>query len=259
MNKLERLAKAPMTASTAEFLIQEYDQIGISVDDFAQTLPSQATIIDIAAGRSNFGVEIARRRDDITWINLDVKYDNHEDRTTLQNVAPQNVLYLPGDALSLPSDLKQQFDRVYSYYFIPHLLRVRRDIGKHALTGMQALLKPSGELFVGPTNGPRYEVSTPQKHHAVSLDADSSNEAIESVLDSLTPPRLRSLVLDAMDVSGVSTFSTQRLNGSEQSHLPLLFDHRTETYHKIMSKRGIALASRLALGFLKRDTFDELV
>ncbi len=253
MNKIERLAKAPMSSSSADFLVQEYESKGTTIDSFAEGLPRKASIIDVASGLSDFGLEIARRRDDITWVNFDIKYEDPESFAALKKDAPDNLIFVSGDALALSQDTPGEFDRVYSYCFLPHVLRINRNLGGRALTSMITLLNPTGLLMAGPTS---VDVGS-EARRVVSIAANQSRTVIDEALDALTIPRRRAIVHDAMDASGVSIFSSERVDPEDYTKLPILFDHRSETYHHLVSKQGFLLAGRLATGFLQRNKFEE--
>lgn len=252
MDKLERLATAPMTGSSAEYLTEVYGGAGTTINQFASALPTNARVADIAAGRSNFGSEIAARRTDIIWLYVDRQYADPQKATQLPSPLPDNVHPIASDGL-MPGLAPRSFDRVYSSRFVEHLVEIRSDLGKQALRAMLTLLKPDGILTIGPTH--RRLSSHGFSRKAVELRADASDEAIEQAAWAMSLSRARRLALGAMNASGVSVFTAKRLDPAGKGRR--LFDHRDETYHRLASWRGLQLAGRLALGFAQRHKFEE--
>lgn len=257
MNKLERLATAPMTASAAGFLAEVYGGPGTTIDDFAESLPADATVMDVGAGRSDLGLEVASRRPDVLWVNADIQYGFHDKVWPLIAVAEEacadKLQFTGRDVLTLPGDLAGRFDRVYSYNLTSHLLHIRRDLGRRAVDGMTGLLESDGALSIGPVHG-RTRAGN-EGRRAVELQASASEAEREAALDALTMSRLQGLVLDATNASGVSILPADRFRPGAEGHL--LFDHRDETYHRLLTSEGLRLAARLAAGFTQSNKFDE--
>lgn len=243
MNRLEYIATAPMTGSSAEFLAQQY--AGGTIDEFADSLPPAAHAIDFAAGRSGFAAEVARRRTDTHWVNFDIQYDDPDKVVPLQSVAPANVDFMAGDILAIPEALRGRFDRGYNY--ISHVLRADRELGRQAVQSMLGTLKPTGSLSIGPTNA---KMTSSARWNTVQLSADASSQTIEDALDAMTSPRAAGRVYDAMAVSGVGIYPAGRFQPGRRGLV--LSNDSAETFHRLLSPRGLLLAGKLATGFLRK-------
>lgn len=245
MNRLEQLATGPMTASSAEYLAQQYADL--SVDEFVRSLPAEAYVVDFAAGGSDFGAQVARRLPNAHWVNFDIQYDNPDKVDPLRAAAPTNLAFMTGDILAIPETLRGRYDRAFSYNYLPHVLRVDRELGRKAVRGMLGVLKPTGSLALGPTNA---KMNSSARWNTVELAADASTEAIEDALDVMTAPRPAARVYDAMAISGVGIYPAGRFEPGKRGLV--LSSDGGETLHRPLSSKGLLLAGKLAVGFLRR-------
>ncbi len=144
--------KAITTDRPAELLARKhgYD----SIAQFAEELPEGARILDVGAGTSPFGKEVAKLRPDITWINFDYSYQNPEILEEAEYGAPSNVEHIPGDATRLDEVFEaESFDSVFSYWLMPHLSLDNAEPAKRTAEAMVLVTKPGGQISVGPIVG----------------------------------------------------------------------------------------------------------
>ena len=187
MNRLENFEQSLSTASSADYLAELYGQ-GSGIDEFAMALPQNARIADVGAGLSDFGYQVAARRPDISWTNVDIHYEasrahpQHDLIERAKAIAPQNLSFVTASALELPDELYAQ-DKVYSYNLVTHLQRIDRNLGRQALTGMVDLLNDGGQLMVGPTNA---KMASSERWNVTTLPADASSEEITLAQELLT-------------------------------------------------------------------------
>lgn len=246
-----------MTASAAGYLAEVFGGEGTTIDEFAGSLPPAAKVLDIGAGRSDLGLAVALRREDVDWVNLDVQYGSDEKRGPLEAAAEeagvQNLRFVPGSVLALPDYLRGWADNTYVFNLVSHLLHIRRDIGHRAVVGSLDTLDVGGELSMGPIF--RHDHDLGVSMNAVRLGSGSAGREIETALDAMTIPRLKGLVLDATNASGVSIFDARRFDPEATGHL--FFDHHDETCHPPLSLEGAKLAVRLMAGFFQRNRFED--
>lgn len=249
MSRLDNFEQNPITASSADYLAGLYGH-GTDIDEFAGALPRGARIADIGAGLSDFGHQVAVRRPDISWVNVDINYDanrRHPQREQIvqaQAAAPKNLEFVAASVLALPAELHGQ-DGVYSYNLVPHLLRIDRELGNQALTGMVELLNNEGQLMVGPTNA---KMATSERWNVTALPADATSEEIAHALELLATSRSARLYYNAADASGVSLFPARRFDAQGRI---VVSDDGGQTVHSLASKQGVTMAARLALGLLR--------
>lgn len=110
--------KAVTTDRPAEVLAQRHGFE--SVAKLAESLPANALVLDVGAGASPFGKEMAMLRPDVSWINFDYSYQDPAILDEVTNDAPSNVKHVAGDATRLSEIYESEsFDAVFSYWFCP--------------------------------------------------------------------------------------------------------------------------------------------
>lgn len=148
--RLPIYAKAPMTKRTGALFVYEYGSYE-TVEDFADDLPEGARVLDVGAGKSTFGANVARWRDDVEWTNADIRYNIPGMREAVGRHAPPNVRYVPADALRLLDAFEEgEFDRVFSNWLMPHIGMAGRNAGVIAARNMLAVASPDGEVAIAP-------------------------------------------------------------------------------------------------------------
>ncbi|HXE10266.1 MAG TPA: class I SAM-dependent methyltransferase [Verrucomicrobiae bacterium] len=139
-----------MTRRTGALFVHEYGGYE-TVEDFADDLPEGARVLDVGAGKSAFGLNVARWRDDVEWTNADIRYNMPGMRESVGRHAPPNVRYVPADALRLLDAFEEgEFDRVFSNWMMPHISMAGRNAGVIAARNMLAVASPDGEVAVAP-------------------------------------------------------------------------------------------------------------
>jgi hypothetical protein len=141
----------PSTGRTPHFLAKQYGYD--SAKRFADALPEGAVVIDVGSGVSKLGHFVAKHRPDITWVNADLAYANPDLLTEASEGAPDNLEFVAGDVIAFSPELhafRGKADRVYSYWMLPHLSINSPTLAEKAAGTMWELLKPSGQLAIGP-------------------------------------------------------------------------------------------------------------
>jgi hypothetical protein len=141
----------PSTGRTPHFLAKQYGFD--SAVRFADALPEKAIVIDVGAGISRLGHFVTKHRPDITWVNADLAYANPEMLAEASKDAPDNLEFVAGDVIAFSPELhsfRGKADRVYSYWMMPHLSLNNMTLAEKAAGTMWELLKPGGQLAIGP-------------------------------------------------------------------------------------------------------------
>lgn len=193
----------PITARDADFLAMAYtgrtfgglavttvidywpslkeDRVS-SLGRLVGTLPEGAKIIDVGAGRSNFGQVVASMRSDIQWDSFDTCY---ADKSILGKLQEQydKVRYIPGDIRRpLPRDLVGAYDRVFSYWLLPHLSGIPGRGAEQAVSNMIRMLGSSGRMYFGPLFVGGHNTIDSMGDNAVLVDKGAYNEIIRAVI-----------------------------------------------------------------------------
>lgn len=129
-----------------------------SVEYLAESIPSGEKVIDVGAGLSRLGHDVAGLRQDIEWVNFDVAYAQPDKDTKVRKRlgqlvvdAPDNLHYVAGSILNPPEELKpKSFARIFSYWMLPYLIENDPHQGAAAAWNMVRLGKTGGIIRVGP-------------------------------------------------------------------------------------------------------------
>lgn len=123
-----------------------------SVKALANILPENAKVLDVGAGASPFGREVALLRPDITWTNFDYGYYDPAILKEVSTGAPKNLKHVAGDATELSQAFKPNtFDAVFSFWLLPHLSIEDMDPARDAGRAMYNVAKENGIISVGPS------------------------------------------------------------------------------------------------------------
>lgn len=123
-----------------------------SLKALARILPDNARVLDVGAGASPFGREIALLRPDITWVNFDYSYHDPVIYQEVSAGAPDNLEHVAGDATELTTEFKPNtFDAVFSFWLLPHLSLEDTEPAWEAARAMHVVAKEGGLLSVGPS------------------------------------------------------------------------------------------------------------
>ncbi len=119
----------------------------------AESLPKDAHILDLGAADSTFGAEVALLRNDITWINFDLRY--HEARFSQKRSDAPNLYYIAGDAVNLLESFDlESFDAVFSFWLFQYLSLYSDGPAEKAARSTLAAVKQGGLISIGPANHP---------------------------------------------------------------------------------------------------------
>jgi SAM-dependent methyltransferase len=149
--KMQRPDQIPTTGRKAAFLAK---QLGYaSVSEFAKSLPKGAVVLDVGAGISRLGHEVARARPDVAWTNIDPGYTYANIRAIADRDRPTNLRLLTDDIVQGSEGLEAlngKADLLFSYWLLPHLSVESDEPARAAIQHMLEILKPGGKLVVGP-------------------------------------------------------------------------------------------------------------
>lgn len=146
--------QAPTTNRSAGFLAARYEFSGIrKLAKLAEKLPLEATVLDVGAGASPFGKAVAKRRPDITWINLDYSYHDSAILKEVTEDTPPNVQHIAGDATKLHEHFDpESFDATFSYWLFPHLSLESPEPARLAAKSILNVTKMGGSMALGPVS-----------------------------------------------------------------------------------------------------------
>lgn len=141
--------KAVTTERPAEALAQRHGFENVAA--LAESLPSNARVLDAGAGASPFGREVAQLRPDVTWVNFDYSYNDPAILEDIQKSAPKNVEFVAGDVTKLSEMYEpESFDAVFSYWLLPHLSLDNPEPAKEAARAIFDVTKQGGLMSIGP-------------------------------------------------------------------------------------------------------------
>ena len=215
----------------------------------AKSLPENANVLDVGAGASSFGSEIAELRPDISWTNLDYSYQDpaiYEDVT--RNV-PDNVGNTPGDVAELESMYEHEtFDAVFSYMLMSHLSLDDPEIAKKAAKNIFDVTKIGGLISIGPdTSKRRLPTTSPKEAYRLVKDESMDAETFaESIVDKT---RLKGLTQSTQKMANeVATpfFGTTRYTKREE-HVPYVYNPESGDYIHPLSRKGAEIVGKLAV------------
>jgi hypothetical protein len=121
-----------------------------SVEEFAQSFPDDAMAADIGSGVAPLLREVARQREDVQCVCLDLRYDDDSILARAKgDDPPSNVRFVQGDILArdgkFPLPLGE-FDLVLTSRLVTHIELEDRDLAVLALHNMAQLLNPTGSI-----------------------------------------------------------------------------------------------------------------
>lgn len=126
-----------------------------SLKNLAESLPRHANALDVGAGASTLGKEVAKLRPDIHWTNLDYSYYDKQILQDASQGTPPNLKFIAGDAAKLDEFIKPaSMDVVLSYWLFPHLASYDRETALIAASQLYKVAKTGGLMLVGPSKSP---------------------------------------------------------------------------------------------------------
>lgn len=228
--------KAPTTDRSATELAIRYGYLGIT--DLCNSLPKNARILDVGAGASSLGRQIAIKRKDVEVVCFDFSYHDERILSDLERNKPENLHYIPGDIANLVEKYgRNSFDTVFSYWLLPHLALEDRNIAKVGISNLYSVTKYNGELHVGPTRR-----GTLNMLKRVDIN---ENDLIDFAVDQITlSPIMRRFQILSNELT-LSYFGISRYMKRENGRL-YVYDPESETYIKVVSRRGVIVAEAFA-------------
>jgi len=224
-----------------------------SAEEFAESLPSNIEVLDVGAGDSALGHDVAGRRPDIHWTNLDFSYHDPLALNRLQSRAPQNLQFVAGDATRLQEQFEPgRFDTVLSYWLLPHLSVDDRWL---TIEGMAYVAKTGGLISAGPTLNEPISLSLLDpdiQSRTVQIVKPSPNEAglserlADMAVRTQIPPRARRWFLAYHHAATTVIGTNRREQRDPQTGALLTYDADHDTYVPKTSLRGRTI--RLAVG-----------
>lgn len=246
--------KAITTDRSAELLARKhgYD----SIAQLAEELPEGARVLDVGAGASPFGKEVAKLRPDISWVNFDFSYQDPDILKEAEQGAPDNVECIFGDATRLDEVFgAESFNIVFSYWLMPHLSLDNVEPAERVAEAMVMVTKPGGQISVGPIVGKNHFLSIKSGNSLrIYKDEDKSTESyVREIVDATKLSGLsRTLQKNANEVA-TPFFGTTRY-GKREGKVPKIFDPKTGEYVSVISGQGIYTLGRLAVVLAKHAT-----
>lgn len=142
-------AEVTTTGRGADLLAQHHGFN--SARALAAWLPTEARAIDVGAGVSPLGKEIALLRPDVDWTNFDYSYYDPAILARVTHDTPENVTHIAGDATQLEAHVEPgSYDVVLSYWMVQHLALDGTAPAVDAVRGMFSLAKANGYISIGP-------------------------------------------------------------------------------------------------------------
>lgn len=147
-------------------------------------LPENAHVLDVGAGYSPLGTEVARNRPDIRWTNVDINYNSSffSHAQPILEAAPENLTYEQGDATKLTQLYgRRTVDCVFSYWLFVHFDKLNPAVGIKAAKECLNVTKQGGLVSIGPRLGLLRQARTHQTTINKSIEADTDHLANEIV------------------------------------------------------------------------------
>lgn len=223
-----------------------------SVKQLADALPQDARVLDVGAGASPFGEEVARLRPDILWINFDQCYLDPDISGEVTQNSPTNVLHVAGDATRLGETFgPESFDVVFSYWLLPHLSLVNRKPAERVARAIFYVTKPGGIMSVGPKVSDKKlpkiksgEAIKVIKDKTVSADSYSDRIVAETKLNKLSR-KTNQLVNDQV----IPFFGTSRFI-KRDGKFPQIYHPETHEFISPFTRKGMQTSGRLLVAMV---------
>lgn len=236
------------TERSAELLAKKHGFENLA--QLAESLPQDAKVLDVGAGASPFGNEVAALRPDVTWVNFDYSYYDPAILEDVTKGAPENVEYVAGDATKLTEVYEpESFDAVYSYWLLPHLSLDTPGPAVETAKAMYDVTKPGGTLSVGPdVQHSKFHVIKSAPSLQIVKDESSGREDFSERIVAATTltGKTRSAQMLANEVL-TPFFGTTKYVKREKGKLTKIRDPEAGEYVSPLSKRGMNTIGRLAV------------
>lgn len=224
-----------------------------SVAQLAETLPPDAWVLDIGAGASPFGKEVAALRPDITWINFDYSYQDPSILEDITKDAPPNLEHVAGDATKLSETYEPEtFDAVFSYWLLPHLSIDDEAPARKAAESIFGILKTGGLASVGPRSG-RIDLPNGSRKKALHIVKDSSTSVAtftdEVVKETKLSPSSAYVQKLGNEVA-TPFFGTTRYI-KQEGRVPKIYHSQSGEYVSPFTRKGVRTMGRLVVAMAR--------
>lgn len=243
----------PTTGRSAAMLARRHGYTSVAA--LARSLPPDAAVLDVGAGASALGKEVARLRPDVRWTNLDFSYHDSRILGEARRDAPPNLVFVAGDATKLDASVKPaSMDAVFSYWLLPHLSLYAPDPALAAARQIYAAAKPGGMVAVGPRRQPLLHPAALMGRswritkNAGLTAAGFSREVLRQTQLSAINRRLRS----AFNAAAFDLFSTSRYIKGGRITRWQVYNPGTGAYLPLYSPGAVHLAGKLLAGVMVR-------
>ena len=239
--------KAVTTDRPAEMLAQRHGFENVA--QLAESLPPGAQVLDVGAGASPFGKEVATLRPDVTWVNFDYSYNNPKILADVAQGAPDNVKYVAGDATKLAEAYQPEtFDAIFSYWLLPHLSIDDPAPAKAAAKAMFSLAKVGGTISVGPETSKKRlpSLKSGQAHRVEKDQTTDADSFAETVLDVTRLQGVGQYTQRLANEVATPFFGTTRY-AKREGRIPRVYDPEKGDYVSPLSRRGVKVAGKLAI------------
>lgn len=241
----------PTTGRSTEALARRHGYRSLA--SLAQSLPPGAIVLDVGAGVSPLGKEVALLRPDAHWINLDFAYHNQRILEEAKEGAPSNLKLVTGDVTRLNEYVKpNSVDAIFSYFLFPHLSTYNQHTALIAAGQVYAAVKPAGIMVVGPRFRPRlHPASLLGKSWRVTKAGKLTPESYsQEILRQTRLPAFSRYVRRAFNAAVFDVFGTSRYLKGESLVSQQVYEPSTGRYISIYSPAGIHLVGKVLAGTL---------
>lgn len=242
--------KAVTTDRPAEMLAQRHGFE--SVTQLAESLPANASVLDVGAGASPFGIEVATLRPDVTWVNFDYSYQDPAILGEVTKNAPANVQHVAGDATKLGEHYEpESFDAVFSYWLLPHLSIDDPEPAKQAAKAIFGITKLGGLMSVGPKASQK-RLPSLKSSPAVQVVKDETITAdsyADRIVTETKLPKIGRYTQKLANEVATPFFGTTRY-ARRDGRIPKLYHPESGEYVSPFTRKGVRTAGRLAVAMV---------
>jgi len=218
-----------------------------SVSQLAESLPENARVLDVGAGASPFGKEVAALRPDITWTNFDYSYHDPAILGEVTQGAPSNIEFVAGDATRLAEAYEPEtFDAVFSYWLLPHLSIDNPEPALAAAKAIFNVTKSGGLISVGPQarRGGLLSIQSGKAVQVIKDEEQAADTYAEQILSTTKLPKSSRYVQKLANEVATPFFGTTRYTRRDGKRLSLYHPESGE-YVPPFSRRGMTTTGRL--------------
>jgi hypothetical protein len=219
------------------------------VAQLAESLAPHAYVLDLGAGASPFGKEVATLRPDITWINFDYSYHNPAILEEVTKDAPVNLYHVFGDATKLSDTYETEtFDAVFSYWLLPHLSIDNLQPAKDSARAIFATAKLGGLMSVGPKSSQK-RLPTLKPEPAIQIIKNEGLDAVSYAEIVVAETKLSKGALYRQRLANNAAtpfFGTTRYT-KRSGRVPKIYHPQSGEYVTPFSRKGVRTFGSLAV------------